>query len=189
MNTQTLPHHKFGGDSAGSHRPWLVKTVNRRKCLQVVEVGVLSGATTRMLARQTSAARIFAVDHWQGVPDDPIQAGIYRDPAKSERVFRRKLAKEIKSGRVVVVKKEAMAAAVHMTDKYGPIFDLVFLDADHSYNAVRADIWAWSHLVRPGGILSGHDVNWPGVKQAVDEAFPRGWNKGDGFTWWVEMGR
>jgi predicted O-methyltransferase YrrM len=36
-------------------------------------------------------------------------------------------------------------------------FDLVFIDADHSYVAVRDDVAAWRSKVRPGGILCGHD--------------------------------
>lgn len=34
---------------------------------------------------------------------------------------------------------------------------LVFIDADHRYEAVRADIRAWIGKVRAGGILAGHD--------------------------------
>ena len=34
---------------------------------------------------------------------------------------------------------------------------MVFIDADHRYHAVRADIRAWINKVRPGGILAGHD--------------------------------
>ncbi len=57
-----------------------------------------------------------------------------------------------------------------------------FLDADHQYGAVKADIEAWLPKVKPGGILAGHDyldplsdyhplVAWPGVTRAVNEAF------------------
>ncbi len=35
--------------------------------------------------------------------------------------------------------------------------DFVYLDADHSYTAVQNDIEAWLPLVRPGGIICGHD--------------------------------
>jgi hypothetical protein len=35
--------------------------------------------------------------------------------------------------------------------------DLVFIDGDHSYEAVREDIGLWSPKVRRGGILCGHD--------------------------------
>ena len=52
--------------------------------------------------------------------------------------------------------------------------DFVFIDADHRYEAVLADIAAWRPHVRPGGWLMGHDYNreaHPGVVQAVDECF------------------
>lgn len=52
--------------------------------------------------------------------------------------------------------------------------DFVFLDAFHSYEAVRDDITHWLPKVRPGGVLAGHDyfrerAVWPGVRKAVDE--------------------
>jgi hypothetical protein len=37
------------------------------------------------------------------------------------------------------------------------MFDLVFIDADHSYAATLQDIKAWRPKVKPGGILCGHD--------------------------------
>ena len=36
-------------------------------------------------------------------------------------------------------------------------FDLVFIDADHSYAATLQDIRAWLPKVKPGGTLCGHD--------------------------------
>jgi hypothetical protein len=56
------------------------------------------------------------------------------------------------------------------------LFDMVYIDAEHSYEAVKKDIKLWLPHVKPGGFISGHDYGhkrFPGVKQAVDEAFPR----------------
>jgi len=51
--------------------------------------------------------------------------------------------------------------------------DIIFLDGDHRYEAVKADIAAWLPKIRPGGLLCGHDYstrgNNVGVKKAVDE--------------------
>lgn len=52
--------------------------------------------------------------------------------------------------------------------------DLVFIDGDHTYTQVKADIQSWLPHIKPGGILCGHDYGfevWPGVKQAFDEEF------------------
>lgn len=63
------------------------------------------------------------------------------------------------------------------TDEAAPLFedgslDAVFIDADHTYDAVRRDIANWMPKVRKGGILAGHDYvhTWPGVVQAVNES-------------------
>ena len=53
-------------------------------------------------------------------------------------------------------------------------FDMIFLDAMHTKEEVRADILRWVPRLRDDGILAVHDYghqNYPGVKQAVDELF------------------
>ena len=49
--------------------------------------------------------------------------------------------------------------------------DLVFIDADHSYQAVQQDLRFWWKKVKNGGWLLGDDYNscHPGTTQAVDE--------------------
>ena len=49
--------------------------------------------------------------------------------------------------------------------------DFVFIDADHKYESVRADILAWMPKVKKGGILAGHDYIdcHNGVIKSVDE--------------------
>jgi hypothetical protein len=49
--------------------------------------------------------------------------------------------------------------------------DFLMLDGDHGYEAVRADIDAWLPKMRRGGVISGDDYLWPGVKKAADETF------------------
>lgn len=48
---------------------------------------------------------------------------------------------------------------------------MVYIDADHNYEPVKADIRAWLPKVKPGGWITGHDYYWPfpGVLRAVCE--------------------
>jgi hypothetical protein len=48
---------------------------------------------------------------------------------------------------------------------------LCFIDADHCYAAVMADITAWWPKIAPLGVLAGHDFSHEGVRRAVMEAF------------------
>jgi hypothetical protein len=62
-------------------------------------------------------------------------------------------------------------------------FDLLFIDADHQYESIKQDIADWIPKVKSTGMIAGHDYfnpvtgalenQHPGVKRAVDEAFPR----------------
>lgn len=49
--------------------------------------------------------------------------------------------------------------------------DIVFIDMEHTYEAVKNDIELWLPKVKAGGYLAGHDYtnDWIGVIQAVDE--------------------
>jgi predicted O-methyltransferase YrrM len=53
-------------------------------------------------------------------------------------------------------------------------FDFVYIDADHSYEAVKMNIKEWGPKIKDGGLIGGHDYShkfWPGVVRAVDEMF------------------
>lgn len=49
--------------------------------------------------------------------------------------------------------------------------DFVFIDGDHSYNAVLEDLKSWYHKVKPGCVISGHDYGFPEVNGAVQHFF------------------
>lgn len=169
---------------------WLAEHASRSE--QVIEVGCWLGRSTRrMVDALPMGGVLFAVDHWQGAQDDPEQRHLYaevlatRDPRAE---FLGSFGEEVAAGRVVPVEMASVEAALHLMKTHGPVFDFVFLDADHSYNGCRADIEAYLPLVKRGGILAGHDYaeNWPGVRRAVDERFGAP-NIGPGSIWWVNV--
>jgi len=66
--------------------------------------------------------------------------------------------------------------------------DLVFIDADHHYEAVKADIEAWEPKIKPKGWIGGHDYseNDPGVIAAVDERYGHP-HALQGWCWFVQL--
>ena len=68
----------------------------------------------------------------------------------------------------------AVGDSATVAARYGAgTFDAVFIDADHKYATVVADITSWCPTLKPGGLLCGHDFTNPcGVEQAVRELVP-----------------
>ena len=54
--------------------------------------------------------------------------------------------------------------------------DLIYIDAEHTTEAVYKDLCAWYPLVESRGILCGDDWEWPTVRKAV-EIFAKERNK------------
>jgi len=65
--------------------------------------------------------------------------------------------------------------------------DFLFIDGDHSYKGVKADLTLWFPKIKIKGIIAGHDYNETscGVRQAVDEYFLFGAKPYDGGCWIV----
>lgn len=74
----------------------------------------------------------------------------------------------------------------------GRTFDMIFLDAMHTYPEVRDDTERWWPSLRPGGVFVYHDFahhDFPGVEQAVNERFgPPMEGTTLGTLRWIEKG-
>ena len=162
---------------------WLQSTASRAKV--VVEVGAWLGRGTVALAARCPGV-VYSVDTWKGVPDDADQHKLYEDVVDPFKVWKANTEAFRASDKVVPMRGESTAIAQAWKQE-GRLADLVFIDADHRYEAVKADIEAWAGVIRKGGVLSGHDYHWPGVHRAVTEAFGDNLHRGPNSIWWVQL--
>lgn len=86
----------------------------------------------------------------------------------------------------IVIPARGTSLEVCMTfpDKY---FDIVFIDACHDYPCIKSDLLNWLPKVKDGGIISGHDIGFPGVSQAVSETFESDKINIQELSWWVQL--
>lgn len=125
----------------------------------IAEVGCWKGRSTAVLC-QHCPGQVTAVDHWLGSPCDP------HGEAADDAVYKEFTANTASFANLSVVRLESLKAARLFPDE---CFDMVFIDADHRYSEVCADIRAWRPKAQR--LLCGHDydIAHPGVVQAVDE--------------------
>ena len=127
------------------------------------EIGVLEGALSEYLLRSFPELKLYSIDPY--VDYQEFEANRTQESlTQCEIVTREKLKKF--GQRSQLIKEYSVQAAQRFADCS---LDFVFIDAIHSYEAVKADIEAWFPKVRSQGLLMGHDISWDGVADAVTE--------------------
>jgi predicted O-methyltransferase YrrM len=151
----------------------------------VVEVGAWLGKSTAYLAVEIlnsgKAIRFDVVDWFQGSPEcDAVGATVPDQRAH----FDANLAPVRHIIRDVHAEPSVEAAKRYRDGS----LDFVFIDAAHATDSALADLEAWWPKLRPGGMLAGHDADWPSVQAAV---MPWAWKSGVGINlasvrcWWA----
>lgn len=133
------------------------------------ELGVFDGRTTRHLLQHVPRLRMIAVDEWRPIPG-PAQDRFAGKAAYSPEVMRRAelLALEVQRqypDRMRIIRNDTYYAASFVKDEE---LDFVFIDADHSTDAVMLDVNTWARKVKPRGAILGHDYDWPSVRRALE---------------------
>jgi predicted O-methyltransferase YrrM len=49
--------------------------------------------------------------------------------------------------------------------------DFVFIDADHTKEGFSDDMDCWFPKVKQGGVIAGHDYDYPVIKEIVNKLF------------------
>lgn len=133
--------------------------------MTMVEIGSYAGSSASVFA--SLVGKLYCVDSW--TPYDPL------DPAsdavgllEAEKTFDQVV---LAHSNVVKLKMTSLQAAALFPDRS---LDAVYIDGDHRYESVLADLKAWLPKIRMSGVIAGHDYgNSPGVRKAVDEVIGR----------------
>ena len=125
----------------------------------LVEIGAWLGRSTAFLGEQVKTSgkrlRVLVVDTFRGSPNEPHMVSAAQAAGGSVRgLFERNMRLADVRNHLEIKEAPSVEAARSIPDRS---CWFVFIDADHGYEAVRADIRAWLGKVRPGGVLAGHD--------------------------------
>lgn len=145
------------------NKPFLLEGLEKL-CQQFVgpetvmaEIGCYAGESTLMFSQH--AKLIHAIDPWSGSPEN----------TNSEIIF------DFVTRRSPNIHKIKRRSEEVYQDFPNRSLDLVYLDGDHSYAAVKRDLTLWLPKVKKGGCLAGHDwdFDWSTYwKNPIPENFP-----------------
>ena len=149
-------------DKKPNRKYFLRHLIQENNYTSMAEVGVRDGRTTFYLLDNIPSLTIYGVDL--------SNAGYYNNEVK-----------ERYGDRLIPIQGNSHTVADRV-----PNVDLVFIDADHSYNGCRGDIDAYVSKVNKGGILAGHDIDYLGVNKAVEERI-RNYDVGPNNVWFIKI--
>lgn len=120
------------------------------------EIGVWKGAYSASFCEANPNLHMLCVDPWLSYPAwlDTKNA---MKPEDAERIMGESYAlarARLSPLNTTIVRRFSLDAAQDVPD--GSL-DFVFIDGNHVYDAVTADLAAWMPKVRPGGYVAGHD--------------------------------
>ena len=162
-----------------------------------IELGVHKGETSEALLHHFKGLHLTMVDSWaKHFPRDAYyQSGdgcsrlnvIEQEECRQEAIRRTEFAHD----RRRILQMTTPEAARVVTG----LFDVIFVDADHTYEAVKKDLSLYFPKLASWGLMCGDDYGHPrdqrglwGVQKAVDEfAVHRNLDvRQDGNFWWFE---
>jgi predicted O-methyltransferase YrrM len=152
-------------EGKSNRKHFLQHTINQNQYKTIVEVGVRDGRTTfHLLDNCECIERYYAIDSDTTLFYTKDVKEKYKDRLIPIRGYSHDVAKQIPNDSV----------------------DLVFIDANHSYEYVKNDIIDYKPKIKLGGLLSGHDIDYPGVSQAVNEQFNY-YDVGPNYVWFLKI--
>ncbi len=125
----------------------------------IAEIGSYLGESARIFL-DAGARLVFCIDPWKDGYDDGDVASARDNLAQVEKEFDRRMANRLNW---IKLKMSGDEAANILNDR---LLDAVYIDAKHTFEAVRANVRTWRSKVKAGGFIAGHD--WP--MQAVQRA-------------------
>ena len=161
-----------------SEMQWLNEKAKTYK--NIAEIGSWKGRSTHALL-SSNKSTVTAIDTWKGSDDSDDLTNAEAKTSDILEEFKKNVGH---FENLVIHQGESIDAAKTYADKS---FDMVFIDANHKYEFVKADIDVW--LPKTKSIISGHDYDekaWPGVVEAVNNTFGKPTGVDDSI-WYVQL--
>lgn len=125
--------------------------LNRREMLRrlgerlvVAELGVDRGDFSREILEISKPSVLHLVDTWAS---SRYHDGLMRD-------VEQRFAAEIADGRIMIHRSLSTEGSSRFADG---LFDLIYIDTDHTYKGTIAELRAYAPKMREGGVIAGHD--------------------------------
>lgn len=144
-----------------------------------IELGTRGADLTKAILMECQNVRLYTVDPWTHDPANLFESGHPQDEHNVVKAHALNCLKEY-GERVKILAMTSDEAFKQINEQV----DFVWIDGDHTVSTVIRDIENGLQIVRPGGILGGHDHNT--VLEAIEKTLGGiEVHEGHDQTWWI----
>jgi len=170
----TVAINDGGGGWAGYYYGVFTKIIADNNYTNVAEVGIGYGTHAKyILKNNPTVQRLYLIDPMVQYPNDGFSDDVMRQeplvPGNNFNEFHDLIKQELLPFENRYTWFRVPSLAITNSQIKDGELDAVFVDGDHSYAAVRADLEFWWKKVRVGGQRLGDDYWMPDVARAVND--------------------
>jgi hypothetical protein len=155
--TRIANRFRKAGDHGRPERDFVLALIPRgAKC---AEIGSWKGDFAAQILTVVQPSELFLVDPWKFNPAFPKRwhgGGSAKSQDDMDAIHASVVNRFSSSRQVTILRQPSVVGAGSFDDEF---FDFVYIDGDHSRDAVFADLEAWFPKVKPGGFLVCDDFN------------------------------
>ena len=140
------------------------------------ELGVFDGAFSREIIDTLNPKSLILIDYFQGAIGSGDQDGNNFHTIDLNKKYYELLKQYKNHSSIKIIKGDSTEELNNFSNNY---FDMIYIDADHSYEGCKKDLNVAYKKIKNGGWILGHDYafnpkktknKWDfGVKRAVDQ--------------------
>ena len=159
-----------------------------------IELGAFMGRSTAAIAAGLRArylrvppfhASVVSIDTWvgtkDGAPEEDLHAGILKEHGVRDmfELHRKNLIDRGLGKFTRRIRGTTSGTGLEWAVEWNVFPSLLFIDADHRYEAVKADFESWAPRLRTGGHVAFHDAWAPGPSRVIAE-MPANFTRAEG---------
>ena len=145
----------------------LIDTLNHN--MIIGEIGVFKGEFAQIILDSIKPKELHLIDIFQGTMCSGNKDGHNIVWINLDDEYKILTERYSQHNNVIIHKGISQDILLQFNDGY---FDMLYIDADHTYEGTMNDLLLAKNKVKTGGVISGHDYTsdmFPGVVRAVDE--------------------
>lgn len=148
----------------------------------ILEIGTYVGKSTKALT--TTPGKVYTIDLVAHRFDEAMWKWVLDPNNGRKEMIETNLKGEIAAGKVTPLYGDRLSF-IPFFKEHSMTFDMIFLDADHEYESVIAELNAFLPLMEKSCLISGHDAGYSGVNRAIQEVFGTNYKTLESI-WYVE---